>query len=71
MEGSWVKRLLKCKLAWLMLFVGGMLNCLGQVGPTVYLLIFFPISIPSPHCATQPQRALEGIIDETKWQFIL
>ena len=32
MEGSWVKRLLKCKLAWLMLFVGGMLNCLGQVG---------------------------------------
>ena len=32
MEGSRVKRLLKCKLAWLMLFVGGMLTCLGQVG---------------------------------------
>ena len=32
MEGSWVKRLLKCKLAWPMLLVGGMLNCLGQVG---------------------------------------
>ena len=26
MEGSRVKRLLKCKLAWLMLFVGGMLD---------------------------------------------
>lgn len=32
MEGSWVKRLLKCKLARPMLLVGRMLICLGQVG---------------------------------------
>lgn len=35
-------------------------NRLGQVGPTVYLLIFFPISVPSPHCAIPTPEGIRG-----------